>query len=51
MKGVRNRLYDSLLDECEQEIKAGRGTGCYIEKVLARQQELGLSRQDILSVY
>ncbi|KAF8808942.1 hypothetical protein BYT27DRAFT_6541247 [Phlegmacium glaucopus] len=47
MKGVRNRLYDSLVDECDQEITAGRGTGCYIEKVLARQEELGLSRQDV----
>jgi hypothetical protein len=48
---VRDPLYDSLLDECEQAIKMGNGTGCYIEKVLNRQEELGLSRKDISSVY
>ncbi|KAF8813990.1 putative cytochrome P450 monooxygenase [Phlegmacium glaucopus] len=47
MKRVRNRLFDSLLDECDQAVKVGRGTGCYIEKVLDRQEELGLSRKDI----
>ncbi|KAF8814915.1 putative cytochrome P450 monooxygenase [Phlegmacium glaucopus] len=47
MKLVRNRLFDSLLDECDQAVKMGRGTGCYIEKVLDRQEELGLSRKDI----
>jgi hypothetical protein len=47
MKLVRNGLYDSLLDECDQAAKAGFGTGCYIEKVLERQEELGLSRKEI----
>ncbi|KAF8816132.1 putative cytochrome P450 monooxygenase [Phlegmacium glaucopus] len=44
---VRNPLFDSLLDECDHAVKMGRGTGCYIEKVLDRQEELGLSRKDI----
>ncbi|KAF8813428.1 putative cytochrome P450 monooxygenase [Phlegmacium glaucopus] len=47
MKLERNRLFDSLLDECDQAVKMGRGTGCYIEKVLDRKEELGLSRKDI----
>ncbi|KAF8816039.1 putative cytochrome P450 monooxygenase [Phlegmacium glaucopus] len=50
MKLVRNGLYDSLLDQCDQAIKMGRSTGCYIEKVLDRQEELGLSRRDISSL-
>ncbi|KAF8817275.1 hypothetical protein BYT27DRAFT_7217810 [Phlegmacium glaucopus] len=41
MKSVRDLLYDSHLDECDQTAKMGRGTGCYIEKVLDRQQEPG----------
>ncbi|KAF8816482.1 cytochrome P450 [Phlegmacium glaucopus] len=47
LKQVRNPLFDSLLDECDQAVKMGRGTGCYIEKVLDCQEELGLSRKDI----
>ncbi|KAF8805683.1 putative cytochrome P450 monooxygenase [Phlegmacium glaucopus] len=47
MRSVRDTLYDSLVDECDEAVKAGRGTGCYIEKVLERQEELGLSRKDI----
>ena len=50
MKLVRDGLYDSLLDECDHAAKAGLGTGCYIEKVLERQEELGLSRREISSV-
>lgn len=50
MKAVRDRLYDSLLDECEKKFKLGHGTGSYIENVLKSQEELGLSRGEISCV-
>ena len=50
MKQVRDHLYDSLMDECDQAVKLGSGTGCYLEKVLERREELSLSRKDISSV-
>ena len=50
MRVVRNGLYDSLLNECDHAAKTGLGTGCYIEEMLERQEELGLSRREISSV-
>ncbi|KAF8802924.1 putative cytochrome P450 monooxygenase [Phlegmacium glaucopus] len=47
MMSVRNTLYEKLLDQCEESIKTGRGTGCYLERVMERQEELGLSRKEI----
>ena len=52
MRLVRSGLYDSLLEKCDHaaNTSTGFGSGCYIEKVLERQEELSLSRKEISSV-
>jgi cytochrome P450 len=42
-RGQRN-LYFGLLSECEQRVKQGKQTGCFVEEVIERREEFGLSR-------
>uniref|UniRef100_A0A8H7XNV4 Cytochrome P450 n=1 Tax=Psilocybe cubensis TaxID=181762 RepID=A0A8H7XNV4_PSICU len=48
--GLRQRrIYSSFFEDAEREIKSGRRSGNFIETILNRQEELGLSRD--LAVY
>ncbi|KAF9269293.1 cytochrome P450 [Marasmius fiardii PR-910] len=40
-------LYFTVLDECEKRIMKGVENGCYMEEVLARQEEFQLTREMI----
>ncbi|KAF9267727.1 cytochrome P450 [Marasmius fiardii PR-910] len=49
-KAVRRgqrRLYFTLVDECEKRMSRGEENGCYMEEVLARQEEFQLTREMI----
>jgi len=46
-KEVRDKqraLYFGLLDDCEQRMSKGMSNGCYMESVIQRQVEFGMSR-------
>ncbi|KAF9269296.1 cytochrome P450, partial [Marasmius fiardii PR-910] len=47
VRRLQRELYFSLVDECEKRIGEGEENGCYMEEVLARQKEFGLTREMI----
>ncbi|KAK7032178.1 hypothetical protein VNI00_013352 [Paramarasmius palmivorus] len=46
-RAKQRRLYFGLLDECEKRMAKGEENGSYMEEVLVRQKELGLSKEMI----
>jgi hypothetical protein len=46
-RAKQRRLYFGLLEECEKRMAKGEDNGSYMEEVLIRQGELGLSREMI----
>lgn len=47
---VRKRqreVYFGLLSECQRRLAKGEENGCYIEQVLMRQEEFGLSEEHV----
>lgn len=44
---TRNSLYYGLLEELENNIKAGKKTGSYLESVLENQANLDMTRDEV----
>ncbi|KAK7461952.1 hypothetical protein VKT23_008385 [Stygiomarasmius scandens] len=44
---IQIKMYMGLLDECEERLRTKQGTGCYLESVIERKDEYGLSREAI----
>lgn len=40
--------YSELVSGCESRIQSGKGNGCFIETLLERKEELGMTREMIL---
>lgn len=45
VRALQRDLYFSLLSECETRIENGMRNDCFMEGVIDRQKELGLSRE------
>ncbi|KII84423.1 hypothetical protein PLICRDRAFT_671374 [Plicaturopsis crispa FD-325 SS-3] len=41
---LQKKLYLGLLAECEERVEKGTETGCYMEEVVRRREEFGLTR-------
>jgi len=48
MQTVRDNFHYSMFNEMEDKIKNGNSAGSYLEKVLANQEELGMSREEMV---
>ncbi|KAF5367063.1 hypothetical protein D9758_003939 [Tetrapyrgos nigripes] len=44
---IQIKMYMGLLDECEERLRNKQGTGCYLENVIEKQQEYGISREAV----
>ncbi|KAK7051589.1 hypothetical protein VNI00_004568 [Paramarasmius palmivorus] len=45
LREKQRKTHLALFDECERRMKSGEGNGSYMEEVLRRQEEFGLSRE------
>jgi len=45
VRRLQQKLYFSLLSECEERLKTGIPTGCFLEEVIERREEFGLTRE------
>ncbi|KAJ7595473.1 cytochrome P450, partial [Mycena floridula] len=45
IRSLQRDLYFGLLDQCENRLRNGEGNGSYMEKVLERQEALGIDRE------
>ncbi|KAJ7640278.1 cytochrome P450 [Mycena polygramma] len=45
VRGLQQALYFGLLDETTERLRKGEENGCYMEEVLAKQAEFGMSRE------
>lgn len=44
VRELQRKLYFGLLEESEARLANGNGTGCFMEDVIERREELGMSR-------
>lgn len=47
VRRLKRALYFSLLSECEQRIREGRRNGSFIEGIIDRQAEFGMTREHV----
>ncbi|EJD48900.1 cytochrome P450, partial [Auricularia subglabra TFB-10046 SS5] len=45
VRRLQRKLYFGLLEECENRLKDGKHTGCFLEEVIERREEFGLTRE------
>lgn len=46
----QRKFYSDLVEACETRVKNGQGNGCFVETLLERQEELGMTRDMIMWV-
>lgn len=47
VRRLQRTLYFSLLSECEQRIHEGRRNGSFMEGIIDRQEEFGMTREHV----
>lgn len=47
VRRLQRELYFGLLTEMEERLKKGQENGCFMEEIASRQQEFGLSREQM----
>ncbi|KAF9024672.1 cytochrome P450 [Hymenopellis radicata] len=47
LRRLQRHLFFTALDECEERLRRGEGNDCYLEELIQRKDELGLSRDQI----
>jgi len=45
VRTLQRRMYFGLLEEAETRLARGESTGCFMEDVIQRREELGMSRE------
>jgi hypothetical protein len=47
VRKAQRKLYFGLLTECEERVKRGEENGSYMEEVVKRQKEFGMTREHV----